>query len=64
MQRSNNFNQWVNHYTDILEPEYDKFYIFFKSRKEEPPSYQSFLNFIFLNTKKFNYNGKLIAPIY
>ena len=64
MQRSNNFRQWVNHYTDILEPEYDKFYIFFKTREEEPPSYQSFLNFIFLNTKKINYNGKLVAPIY
>lgn len=64
MKVRTNFSEWVRHYTDILEPEYDKFYIFFKSKDEEPPSYDSFLKYVFLNTKKINYQGKLIAPIY
>ena len=64
MKLKTNFIEWVTHYSDILEPEYDKFFLFFKSKDEEPPSYESFVKFVFLNTKKFKIGEKLIAPIY
>jgi hypothetical protein len=64
MNCGNNFTEWVRNYTDILEPEYDKFYRFFESNNEEPPNYHSFLQYVFLNTKKYKSLGKLIAPIH
>lgn len=64
--KKNNFLEWSRHYEDILRPKYEKFVQFFLSHSEEPPSYNDFLSYCYLNTKK-NLNqlsGKIIAPIY
>lgn len=62
----NNFFEWSMHYDDVLRPKYEEFVQFFISHKETPPSYNDFLNYCYLNTKKdLNFfTGKITAPIY
>ena len=64
--RKNNFFEWSKHYDDIMRPKYEEFVQLFENHKETVPSYNDFLSYCYLNTKK-NINqlsGKLVAPIY
>ena len=60
----NNFNDWNTHYHEILIPYYDSFAYLFEKEKMKTPTVREFIFYCYLNTKKSNVNGKLIAPVY
>ncbi len=58
-----NIQHWEFHYHGILSEKYNSFCNMFK--KGEEPSYQDFVNFVWLNTSKAknHNNGKIEAKI-
>ena len=64
--KKNNFDQWKDHYSDILCPYYENFAIMFEKEKMEVPTFMDFLFHCYINTKSYYDNNKklIIAPIY